>query len=191
MTRKLSTTRMPFWRELKWYLAQRLLGLVIDLAGNEMSADTLAKFVAFQESFIEPDPQWNTVRMRPTTVAGMFEQLVRDEYTTTDPQRAQAAVMQLDGHVRLVVDRLFAREGDIAHVRGTAGFDQMLRYWRIERSENEVRAAAEQAMPWCETCGGYHHGTAEHIIVREFSSDPMVELARLIGQNDPFLASRK
>lgn len=169
LIRTLPRRRMTAWREYKWSLAQKFIGWVIALAGNEMSRDTLEKFLAFQESFMYPDPKWDTVAMQPKSVADQFAKLVAEEVTTQDPAAANAAVVDEAGHVRLVVDRTFARDGDIVHVRGTPEFEQALRYWRIERSENEVRA-----------------NTGNTMAVREYSRDPLTEFARIIGQDDPF-----
>lgn len=210
---KFTDKRMTTWREMKWWLAQKMIGWILDLTENEMRAETVGRFLAFQGSFW-PDEEFETKPMTQRGLVELYNRLVAAEVLTQDPARANAAVIQLDGRVRLVVDQLFARDGDIAHARGTPEFDQALRYWRLDRSE----ATAEQHVPaapmrtffclssargirgegrctvQCSVCQKEEGAAGPYVLdplaasLRrdEQPSDPLAELAKIIGQRDPF-----
>jgi hypothetical protein len=78
----------------------------------------------------------------PLGALDLRSRMIALEVLTEDPRHARFAVMQLDGHVRLVAENPYFREADITHARGTPGFEQFVRYWRIERSEDAVRQAS-------------------------------------------------
>lgn len=123
--------RMRWWAETRWLVAQYLLRYAMRLTEKEMGAEALQAFLGLIEAF-RPAPEFNTVPMQATTGAALFKMLADAEALTLNPERARYAVIQEDGSVRLVEAMLFQREGDIAHVRGTPGFEQALRYWRVQ-----------------------------------------------------------
>lgn len=83
-------------------------------------------------------------RPDPAAIAARMAALER---LTDNPARARFAVMGLDGSVRLVAESPFYALGDIAHPRDTPAFDQFIRYWRIERAQDEVRTGAFYVEP--------------------------------------------
>lgn len=56
--------RMIARRELKWWLAAKLMGWAFDLTQDEMSPDAMRAFADALSRF-KNDPKFNTVKMQP------------------------------------------------------------------------------------------------------------------------------